>query len=132
MLPKPQKDLLLPSNYYRPITLLNVDCKIIASAINNNRMKSHLNTLIKPSQNGFIEGRHIGDDIRLLFDVIDFADLNDNLDAVLAVGIFKAFDSLKWEFICQVLEKYGFGSSILHRIKTFYAQPVCRLTNNNF
>ena len=114
MLPKPQKDLLLPSNYYRPITLLNVDCKIIASAINNNRMKSHLNTLIKPGQNGFIEGRHIGDNIRLLFYVIDFADFNDNLGAVLAVGMFKAFDSLKWEFIYQVLEKYGFGSSILH------------------
>ena len=130
MLPKPQKDLLLPSNY-RPITLLNVDYKIIASAINN-RMKSHLNTLIKPGQNGFIKGRHIGDNIRLLFDVIDFADLNDTLGAVLAVDIFKAFDSLKWEFIYQVLEKYGFGSSILHWIKTLYAQPVCRLTNNNF
>ena len=130
MLPKPQKNLLLPSNY-RPITLLNVDHKIIASAINN-RMKSHLNTLIKPGQNGFIKGRHIGDNIRLLFDVIDFADLNDTLSAVLAVDIFKAFDSLKWEFIYQVLEKYGFGSSILDWIKTLYAQPVCRLTNNNF
>ena len=78
------------------------------------------------------KARHIGDNIRLLFDVIDFADLNDTVGAVLAVDIFKAFDSLKWEFIYQVLEKYGFGSSILHWIKTFYAQPVCRLTNNNF
>ena len=64
--------------------------------------------------------------------MIDFTDLNDTLGAVLAVDIFKTFDSLKWEFIYQVLEKYGFGSSILHWIKTFYAQPVCRLTNNNF
>ena len=93
MLPKPQKDMLLPSNY-RPITLLNVDYKTIASTINN-RMKSHLNTLIKSGQNGFIKGRHIGDNIHLLFDVIDFADLNDTLGAVLTVDIFKAFDSLK-------------------------------------
>ena len=128
--PKPQEDLLLPSNY-QLITLLNVDYKIIASTINN-RMKSHLNTLIKPGQNGFIKSRHIGDNIRPLSDVIDFADLNDTLGAVLAVDIFKAFDSLKWEFIYQVLEKYGFGSYILHWIKTFYVPPVCRLTNNNF
>ena len=55
--------------------MLNVDYKIIASTINN-RMKSRLNALIEPGQNGFIKGRHIGDNIRLLFDVIDFADLN--------------------------------------------------------
>ena len=93
-------------------------------------MKSHLNTLIKPGQNDFIKGRHIGDNIRVLFDVMDFADLNGTLGAFLAVNVFKAFDYLKWEFIYQVLEKYGFGSSILYWIKTFYAQPVCRLTNN--
>ena len=33
MLSKPQKDLLLPLNYYRLITLLNIDYKKIASII---------------------------------------------------------------------------------------------------
>ena len=93
MLPKPQKDMLLPSNY-RTITLPNVVYKIIVSTINNNRMKSHLNISIKPGQNGFIKCRHIGDNIRLLCNVIHFADLNDTSNAVLAVGVFKAFDTL--------------------------------------
>ena len=88
--------------------------------------------LNKPGQNGFIKGRHIGDNILLLFDAIDFADVNDTLGAVLAADILEAFDSLKWEFIYQVLEKYGYGSYILHWIKTFCASPACRLTNNNF
>jgi len=58
LLLKPQKDLLLPSSY-RPITLLKVDYKILAS-VSNFRMKQYLNDLIKPGQNGFIKGRHIG------------------------------------------------------------------------
>ena len=54
LIPKRNKDPLLPSSY-RPITLLNIDYKIIASVINS-RIKCYLNELIRPSQNGFIKG----------------------------------------------------------------------------
>jgi len=57
-------------------------------------MKTHLHNLIQPEQNGFIKGRHIGDIIRLLFDVIDLAEANDISGFVLTVDIFKAFNSL--------------------------------------
>ena len=69
-----------------------------------------------------------------LMSLISLVLINDRptLGAVLAVDIFNAFDSFKWKFIYQVLEKYGFRSFIFHWIKTFYASPVCRLANNNF
>ena len=65
LIPKRNKNPLLPSSY-RPITLLNIDYKIIASVINS-RMKCYLNELIRLGQNAFIKGRHIVDNIRLLF-----------------------------------------------------------------
>ena len=69
LIPKCNKDQL-PQSSYRPIILLNFDYKIIATVINS-RMKCYLYDLIRPDQSAFIKGRHIGDNIRLLFDVID-------------------------------------------------------------
>ena len=71
LLPKPGKDKLSPSNY-RPITLLNCDYKIISKVITN-RIHPCLNDLIEKEQNGFMKARNIGDNIRLLFDIIDYA-----------------------------------------------------------
>jgi len=88
MLPKAQKDLLKPQNY-RPITPLNTDYKIVASVINN-RIKQYLNLLIQSGQNAFIKGRSISDNIRLLFDVIDFSEAKHIPGSILCVDILKA------------------------------------------
>ena len=56
-IPKRNKDPLLSSSY-RPITLLNIDYKLIATVINS-RMKYYLNESIRRGQNAFIKGRHI-------------------------------------------------------------------------
>jgi hypothetical protein len=69
---KPNKDLPKLSNW-RPISLLNVDYKILTKVIAN-RIKRLLNTLIDNSQTGFIKGRYIGENIRLLYDAMEYAD----------------------------------------------------------
>ena len=54
---------------WRPISLLNVDYKIISTAIAN-RFKSVISRIISPSQTAFIKGRFIGENSRLVYDVI--------------------------------------------------------------
>ena len=129
LIPKRNKNPLLPSSY-RPITLLNIDYKIIASVINS-RMKCYLNELIRPGQNGFIEGRHIGDNIRLLFDVINLTAANEIPGSIFTADIRKAFDSLNWDFMLRVVEKYCFGLTVLKWIKTFYTMPICKIASSN-
>ena len=68
-------------------------------------MKCNLNELIRPGQNAFIKGRHIGDNIRLLFDVIDFNAANEIPGSIFIADICKAFDSLNWGFMFRVVEK---------------------------
>ena len=114
---KCNKDPLLPSSY-RPITLLNIDYRIIASVINS-RMKCYLNELIRPGQNTFIKGRHIGDNIRLLFDVIDLTAAHEIPGTIFTADIFKGFDSLNKDFMFRVVLKYCFGSIIVKWLKTF-------------
>ena len=98
---------------YRPITLLNCDYKIISKVINN-RIYGLLPKLVNYNWSGFISGRNIGDNIRLMFDIIDYANRKKVPGAVLSIDLCKAFDSLKWSFIFEMLKLYGFGSKIIN------------------
>ena len=55
---------------WRPITLLNSVYKFYSSIIAN-RIKNILPKLIFPDQKGFINGRFIGENTRLIYDVIN-------------------------------------------------------------
>lgn len=73
LIPKPSKDLLYLDNW-RPITLLNSDYKILA-ALYANRLKLCLEEIISVTQTGFMKGRHISNNIRLVLDILEYADL---------------------------------------------------------
>ena len=60
---------------WRPITLLNVDYKILARIIAT-RIEPSLPSLIHSDQTGFIKERYIGQNIRLLDDLMNFTDAN--------------------------------------------------------
>ena len=78
LLPKQNKDIPSLENW-RPLSLLNVDYKIATKAIAN-RVKGVILSLVHNSQTGFIKRRYIGENIRLLFEIIDNAEDEKNLD----------------------------------------------------
>ena len=71
LIPKKDAEPDLIRNW-RPITLLNCDYKIAAKAIAN-RLKKVNPKLVNSDQTGFIKGRFIGENIRLIDSVINFA-----------------------------------------------------------
>ena len=68
LLPKEGSPLIELKNW-RPITLLNVDYKIASKAIAR-RIEPMLPRLIHGDQTGFIKGRYIGENIRLINDLM--------------------------------------------------------------
>ena len=64
LIPKKDAEPYFIKNW-RPITLLNNDYKIVAKAIAN-RIKLVLPSLINHDQTGFLKGRFIGENIRLI------------------------------------------------------------------
>ena len=48
------------------------------------------------------------------------------------VNFFKAFDSLKWDFLFKVLKKYGLGFATISIVKLLYKNSSCRIIHNNF
>ena len=69
LIPKEDTSLNLLQNW-RPITLLNVDYKIASKAIAK-RIEPVLSSLTYSDQTGFVKGRYIGENIRLISDVIE-------------------------------------------------------------
>ena len=104
---------------WRPISMLNVIYKIGSSCIAN-RIKNILSTLINEDQTGFIKNRYIGDNIRLIYDLIDYLNVKNLPGMLLCLDFEKAFDSLDWTFMFKALKAVGFGDSICQWIKTFY------------
>ena len=130
LIPKGNKDRQYLRNW-RPISLLNVLYKIASSCIAN-RIKKTLSILIHESQKGFMPGRFIGENIRLLYDIMMYTDINDIPGLLLLIDFEKAFDSISHEFIMQVLDFFNFGTSIKSWVKLFYEDAFsCVLVNGH-
>ena len=81
---------------WRLITLLNVDYKII-SKILAERLRKVLPKIINTDQKGFVKGRNIFDGNRLLQDIIDYTEIEDEEGAIIFLEQYKAFDRAEWE-----------------------------------
>lgn len=127
-IPKPSKDRSDIKNW-RPITLLNIDYKILSSALAN-RFKNVLPSIISTTQKGFLKGRFIGENTRLLYDVLHEAEKRQIPGLLMMVDFEKAFDSIEWSFLQTVMYHYNFGPNIIHWINTLYKDISSRIINN--
>lgn len=88
VIPKPNKDSMMLENW-RPITLMNNDGKLLAS-IFAERLKKGLDQIIDDTQSGFMKGRHICNNIRLVLDLIDYNEHIMEDSFILFVDFYKA------------------------------------------
>lgn len=116
---------------WRPITLLNVDYKIIARVLAF-RLQNIIPKIISTDQNGFIKNRFIGLNIRQIQDIIDLADENNLNGIALFLDFQKAFDCIEWKFINQSLLKFGFGANFRKWVSILYRDINNCITNNGW
>ena len=126
LIPKKDKDLLSLKNW-RPISLLNTDYKIATKSIAK-RLEKVLPLLIGSNQTGYIKGRFIGENIRLISDII--AQHENDQGMIFFLDFEKAFDSLEWDYLFRVLEEMNFGPSFRNWVHTFYHNISSYIVNN--
>ena len=114
---------------YRPISLTNIDYRILAFTLSE-RLHKVLNNIICSDQCAYVRGRYMGTNIRLVNDVIDFFDMTDKNGILFMLDFTKAFDSLEWNFLLKTLRFFNFGPSFIKWIETIYYQPVACVKNN--
>lgn len=93
VLPKPGKDPHVPESY-RPISLLQVDIKILAKILAS-RLNTVILTLIHADQTGFMPGKNTAMNIRRLYMNIQAHHDNSGTRVVVALDTAKAFDSVE-------------------------------------
>ena len=117
-IPKGNKSKKYIKNW-RPISLLNISYKIASGCIAR-RIKKVLPSIIDLDQSGFMSGRFTGDNIRLIYDTLNFSSVHKKRGLLLLIDFEKAFDSVAWSFIKKSLLFYNFKSDIIAWIGTFY------------
>ena len=95
-------------------------------------IKTFLPKLISDDQTGFIKGRCISENKRLLDSVIKFTEGKKIPGLLLFLDFEKAFDTLGWSFINKTLQHFGFGPSLLNWIKLFYCSIESCILNNGW
>ena len=130
LIPKEDSDLSSLNNW-RPITLLNLDYKI-ASKVIAKRIEKVILLLVSPDQTGFIKGRYIGENIRLINDILEQKRIQNIPGILLQLDFQKAFDTIEWKFIQRTIALFNFGETIQHWVSTFYTNTQSAVLNNGF
>lgn len=88
--------------------------------------------LINEDQTGFLKGRFIGENVRMIYDIMQYTEQNQIPGLLMLIDFEKAFDTISWKFIYQTLDFFNFGASIKNWIQNgiasdyFFPQRGCR------
>lgn len=120
-----------PKNY-RPLTLLNQDAKFGPKALAY-RLNQILPSLLDVDQFGFVPGRDIRHALRYFHDLQDHCRRTDSQEpaGAICLDFAKAFDSVNWQALDQVLHHWGFGCNFRHWVKTFFRGTLVQVLINS-
>nr|GEX28231.1 RNA-directed DNA polymerase, eukaryota, reverse transcriptase zinc-binding domain protein [Tanacetum cinerariifolium] len=93
----------------RPISLIESMYKIIAKILANH-LVGVLRDIVNGVQSAFIMERQILDGPFILNEVIQWYKLKKKQSLILEVDFEKSYDSVRWDFLDDVLKKFGFGN----------------------
>ena len=75
--------------------MLNTDYKIASKALAR-RIETVLPKLVHPDQSGFMKEQYIGENLRLISDVLEYTKNEDLTGVLVSLDFRKAFDTLEW------------------------------------
>ena len=97
-----------------------------------NRLKSCLPTIINEDQTGFISGRFIGENTRMVYDTIDYCSSNNKKGLLLILDFSKAFDTIEWQSISDVLQLFNFGESFVKMVQLCQLNSTSKIEQNGY
>ena len=87
----------------RPVSVTNVDYNILPKTLAL-RTEEIIPKTIHANQSGFVKGRYIGENIRLIQDIMTKLKDTKQSGLLLSFDFEKAFDSIEWPYMHKMLE----------------------------
>ena len=128
LIEKKGKDRSFLENW-RPISLVNVDAKIMSKVLAV-RIKNILPNIIHHNQSGYVKDRYIGETVRSIFDLMDFTLKEKIPGLIIFIDFHKAFDSIEWNYLVSCLKAFQFGPDFIRWVKTLYKNVQSCVINN--
>jgi hypothetical protein len=103
----PKKDAITVKDY-RPISLVHSFAKLVTKILAN-RLAPHLPDLVSNNQTAVIKGRSIQDNFLLVHQLARSLHRSKQPHVMLKLDMTKAFDSVSWSFLLEIMQHLGFG-----------------------
>ena len=127
----PKKGDLNKLKYWRPISLLCTDYKILTKVLANT-LKNVLPQIISKEQTCSIPNRTIFNNLFLIRDTITLTKEKNNILYLLQIDKEKAFDKIDHDFLYKTMTKMRFSNTFVQFIKILYQNNISFIANNGF
>ncbi|GJW28749.1 cysteine-rich receptor-like protein kinase [Tanacetum coccineum] len=94
---------------YRPISLIGCMYKVLSKLLSR-RLCKVIHKLIRPNQTTFLSGRQILDGIQIANEIVNYAKKEKLKLLIFKVDFEKAFDSVNWKFLIDIMSQMGFSA----------------------
>ena len=126
----PKKGDLADIKNWRPVSLLNVDYKILSRIIFN-KIVHFLNKRTSHNQKSIFPGRNIMDIHLNTSCAIQFSKEHRKCNAaIVKLDLEKAFDRVNHKFMFKVLQKLKLSKNMIKWIEILYSNPSCQIEVN--
>jgi len=116
-------------NEFRSISLLNAIIKIITKVLAN-RLRPHIHLLVDQIQSTFTKNRYILDSVTCAHEVLAASHYFDIEAVFLKLDFEKAFESVSWDFLFELLLARGFEQRRISWIKACLLSGISSILVN--
>uniref|UniRef100_A0AAR2K0V3 Reverse transcriptase domain-containing protein n=1 Tax=Pygocentrus nattereri TaxID=42514 RepID=A0AAR2K0V3_PYGNA len=116
---------------YKPLSMLNGDVRILTTILAR-RLNYIITQIIHPDQTRFITGRHYGNNLGRLLNIISHQKEKKSNTTIISLDAQKAFDRVSWKYLIQTLKRFKFGPNFVDWIHTLYSSPQAAVRVNGF
>jgi len=125
----PKKEDAVQVKDFRPISLIHSFAKLVTKLIAN-RLARKLSGMVATNQSAFVKGRCIHDNFILVQQTARYLHQQKQPRVLLKLDISKAFDSVSWAFLLEILLQRGFGPKCRNIISGILGSSSTRVLLN--